>query len=667
MKKLICSTLAVLIAIGMLTGCENTNNSQNEVSADSSVKPATDITAERNSGWYKLLNFNDKKEFDNATRGLLATTEKLELKNADGNVIWSVDPSLFEGNAPDTANPSLWRNSQLNAYNGLFEVCDGIYQVRGYDMANLTLIRSDNGYIVYDCTMCSETAQAGIELAKQALGEINITAVIISHSHVDHYGGVGGLVPKERLGDSSMSVAEQIAAGKIPVIAPVGFAEAAIAENVYAGQSMSRRAQYQYGVLLEDGAQGGLAMGIGMGQSTGLVTYYAPTYEVSSDETLVIDGVEVEFMLTPGTEAPAEMNSYFPQYRALWMAENCTGTLHNLYTLRGAQVRDGLAWSNFIVEAFKRYGEKTDVVFSSHNWPHWNEEVEDYLLNTAAIYKFIHDQSLHYINQGYTENEIAAMIKLPDDLEKVWYTRQYYGTLKHNAKAVYQRYMGWYSANPVDLDPLPEEESAKKFMEYLGLDNTDAIIKKAKEDFDKGEYQWVAQIMKQVIYADPKNQDARNLCADALEQLGYQAESGTWRNAYLTGAYELRNGNSAAKGQTATGMMKTIAEWTVRMMFDNVAVSTDANKAQDDDVVFNLTVVDLNEKYHVRRVDGVLLLFDGHREDTETTVTTTKGGLAQALLAQKYDGLQIDGDQTVVERLLAYRAAFTRDFNIIEP
>ncbi|MCF0145848.1 MAG: MBL fold metallo-hydrolase [Eubacterium sp.] len=665
MKKLICGVLAAVLTAGLFAGYGKAYCSENEVLTDNSKKPATEITADLNSGWYNLLDFNDKKEFDNATRGLLATTEKLEITNADGEVIWSVDPSVFEGEAPDTANPSLWRDSQLNAYNGLFEVCDGIYQVRGYDMANLTLIRSDHGYIVYDCTMCSETAQAGLALAEQELGDIKITAVIISHPHVDHYGGVGGLISKDDVGDPSMSVDEQIAAGKVPIIVPAGFAEAAIAENVYAGHSMGRRAQYQYGVMLEDGGEGALAMGIGMGQSTGLVTYYAPTYEVTSDETLVIDGVETEFMLTPETEAPAEMNSYFPQYKALWMAENCTGTLHNLYTLRGAQVRDGLAWSNFIVEACRRYSDKTDVTFSSHNWPHWNPEIEDFLLNTAAIYKFIHDQSLHYINQGYTENEIAAMITLPDDLEKVWYTRQYYGTVKHDAKAVYQRYMGWYDANPVDLDPLPEAESAGKLMEYLGLDSPEAVIEKAKEDFEKGEYQWVAQIMKEVVYADPENQDARNLCADALEQLGYQTESGTWRNAYLTGAYELRNGNSAAA--LAGGMMDTISEWTVRMMFDNAAVSADADKAQHDDVEFNLTVTDLNEDYHVRRVDGVLLLFDGHRANAETTVSTTKNGLAQALLMQKYDDLEIDGDQTVMERLLAYNVTFPGDFNIIEP
>lgn len=663
MKK-ISGIISIIIATGLvLCSC----GKQGGQTFDASVKPASKTTAEINSGWYELLDFDDKREYENATKGLLFTTDKVEIKDADGKIIWSVDPGVYAGEAPDTANPSLWRNSQLNAYNGLFEVCDGIYQVRGYDMANLTLIRSDNGYIVYDCTMCNETAKASLEVAEKVLGEINVTAVIISHSHVDHYGGIGGVVEKERIGDKSMSVPAQIKAGKVPIIVPAGFASAAIEENVYAGSGMARRAQYQYGVLLEDGAQGGLAMGIGMGQSTGNVSYFAPTYEVATDEKMVIDGVEVEFMLTPGTEAPAEMNTYFPQYKALWMAENCTGTLHNLYTLRGAQVRDGLVWSEFIVDAYQRYGEKTDVVFSSHNWPHWKEEVKDYMLSTAAIYKFIHDQSVYYINSGYTSNEIAAMIKLPDDLEKVWYTRQYYGTLKHNAKAVYQRYMGWYNANPIDLDPLPEEESAKKLMEYIGLEDTKAIIKQAKKDFDAGEYQWVAQIMKQVIYADPTNTDARNLCADALEQLGYQAESGTWRNAYLTGAYELRNGNQALTGQSAGGMKNTIAEWSVRMMFDNLAVSSDANAAQNDDVEFNLTVKDLGEKYYVRRIDGVLMLFNGYGTNVKTTVTTTKVGLAMALLSGNFDNITIDGDATVLKRLLAHRATFTKDFNIVEP
>jgi alkyl sulfatase BDS1-like metallo-beta-lactamase superfamily hydrolase len=549
----------------------------------------------------------------------------------------------------------------------LFEVTDGIYQVRGYDMANLTLIRSDHGYLVYDCTMCRETAEACLALARKKLGVFRIAGVLISHPHVDHYGGIGGVISREQIADSTLPLEAQFASGKVPVIVPKGFADAAIAENVFAGPAMGRRAQYQYGSLLPQGAEGRLAMGIGMGQSVGTVTYFAPTYEVGENVTLNLDGIEAQFQMTPGTEAPAEMNTYFPKYKALWMAENCTGTLHNLYTLRGAQVRDGKAWSDYIVEAYQSFGSETDVIFQSHNWPHWKDEIPAYMLNTAEIYKFIHDQTLHYLNLGYTANEIAAMIRLPEDLEKVWYTRQYYGTLKHDAKAVYQRYMGWYDANPVDLDPLPEEESAKKLMEYIALGSLDAIMEKARQDYAQGEYQWVAQIMKQVIYSDPSDMQARLLCADALEQLGYQAESGTWRNAYLTGALELRNGNQSLIAPSAGGMASTMTEWTVRMIFDNVGMRTDNNAAQNDDVEFDLIMSDLNESYHVRRVDGILLLFDGTSGTGGTRVTASKAALTMALMQGKMDGLQIEGDITVIQRLTGYMSAYRRDFNIVEP
>lgn len=363
---------------------------------------------------------------------------------------------------------------------------------------------------------------------------------------------------------------------------------------------MARRAQFQYGTVLDKGEKGALSVGIGMGQSTGTVALIAPTYEIGEDvPKLTIDGLEIEFQLTPGTEAPAEMNAYFPKYRALWMAENCTGTLHNLYTLRGAEVRDASDWAKYIIEADQRFCDKTDVVFQSHNWPHWGEEIHDYLLNTAAIYKFIHDQTLHYMNQGYTSTEVAAMLTLPEKLEKVWYTRPYYGTLAHNAKAVYQKYLGWYDANPVNLNPLPPSDTAKKLVEYLG--STDAVLRKARKDFEKGDYQWVAQITKELVFADPSNQKARNLCADALEQLGYQAESGAWRNAYLMGAAELRKGNLSGLARTANGLGSAMKEMTVDMLLDYISILTDANAAQNDDVTLNLIVTDVNEKFYVTR------------------------------------------------------------------
>lgn len=357
--------------------------------------------------------------------------------------------------------------------------------------------------------------------------------MVISHAHVDHYGGVGGLVSQEQLADPSLELDAQIASGKTLLIVPEGFEKAAMEENVLAGNAMKRRSNYQYGSLLPKSETGALSVGIGLTACAGTTSYYTPSYEVKKDiEEITIDGVKMIFQLTPGTESPAEMNTYLPDYKALWMAENCTATMHNIYTLRGAEISDAGAWGDYIMEAKALFGNEAEVVFQSHNWPHWgNEIVGEYMLNTAAIYRFIHSQTLRYINEGYTSAEIADMIKLPSELEKVWYTRQYYGTLSHNAKAVYQKYMGWYDANPIHLAELAPTEYAKKLVEYLG--DTDKVLEKARDDFEAGEYQWVAELTSVIVYAQPDNQDARYLCADALEQLGYQAESGAWLNAYL--------------------------------------------------------------------------------------------------------------------------------------
>ena len=498
-------------------------------------------------------------------------------------------------------------------------------------------------------------------------GPLDVKAVLYSHSHVDHFGGAEGAIDRNDVADPSLSIDKQLASGKTVILAPEGFLKHAISENVYAGIAMARRAQYQYGTVLEKGEKGALSIGIGMGQSTGTVTLIAPTYEIGEDlPKLTIDGLEIEFQLTPGTEAPAEMNAYFPKYRALWMAENCTGTLHNLYTLRGAEVRDANEWAKYIIEADQRFCDKTDVVFQSHNWPHWGEEIHEYLLNTAAIYKFIHDQTLHYMNQGYTSNEISAMLTLPKKLEKVWYTRPYYGTLAHNSKAVYQKYLGWYDANPVNLNPLPPSDTARKLVEYLG--STELVLCKAKKDYEKGEYQWVAQITKELVYADPSNQKARNLCADALEQLGYQAESGAWRNAYLMGAAELRNGNLSGRARTANGLTNSMRAMTVSMLLDYIAILTDANAAQNDDLTLNLTVTDENEQFYVTRKNGVLLTYPGeNRPDAQASVTCRRLQLFALMTGQQAGQVQITGDATVLKRLLAYASKFEKTFNVIEP
>ena len=629
---------------------------------------ATTITAEANAEWYEKLDFSDRREFANAERGWLDNAEGRIIDGDDNRSAWDLQSyGDLNRDAPDTVNPSLWRNTQLNAKAGLFEVCDGIYQVRGFDMANTTFIRTDHGWIVFDVLMCKENMKAAKELMENRFGPLDIKAVLYSHSHVDHFGGVEGVITREQVADAKLSLKKQLASGKTLVLAPAGFLKHAISENVYAGIAMARRAQFQYGTVLDKGEKGALSVGIGMGQSTGTVALIAPTYEIGEDvPKLTIDGLEIEFQLTPGTEAPAEMNAYFPKYRALWMAENCTGTLHNLYTLRGAEVRDANDWAKYIIEADQRFCDKTDVVFQSHNWPHWGEEIHDYLLNTAAIYKFIHDQTLHYMNQGYTSTEVAAMLTLPEKLEKVWYTRPYYGTLAHNAKAVYQKYLGWYDANPVNLNPLPPSDTAKKLVEYLG--STDAVLRKARKDFEKGDYQWVAQITKELVFADPSNQKARNLCADALEQLGYQAESGAWRNAYLMGAAELRKGNLSGLARTANGLGSAMKEMTVDMLLDYISILTDANDAQNDDVTLNLIVTDVNEKFYVTRKNGILLSYSGeNRPDAQATVTCKRLQLLALMQGQQAGQVQVSGDATALKRLLAYASKFEKTFNVIEP
>ena len=668
MKKLTANLLAMMLLLASTCCAESLTD---ELGLTTEPKPATAYTAEVNSAVYSMLDFADTSEYDNAVRGLIDAPEVLELTDAEGNVIWSQAAYSFLDDyeqAPDTVNPSLWENTRNNHAYGLFEVCPGIYQVRGYDMANLTVIKGDTGWIVFDCTMCSETAQAAMQLIEKNLGSYPVKAVVISHSHADHFGGIGGVIAAEDVADASLPIDEQIASGKAPVIVPEGFAEHAISENIYAGKAMSRRANYQYGVLLTPSVTGKMAQGIGMGQSTGTVTYFAPTYEIRETGTkLTIDGVEMEFQMTPGTEAPAEMNTYFPQLKALWMAENCTGTLHNLYTLRGAAVRDGAAWAKYITEAITLYGDETEVVFQSHNWPHWGNAVAiEYLENSAAVYKFINDQTLTYLNQGYTSDEISNMIELPEALEKNWYTRQYYGTVAHNSKAVYQKYMGWYDANPVNLNPLTPTESAKKWVEYLG--DVEVVLRMAKADFDKGEYQWVAQITKELVFADPSNQKARNLCADALEQLGYQAESGAWRNAYLMGAAELRNGNLSGRARTANGLTNSMRAMTVSMLLDYIAILTDANAAQNDDLTLNLTVTDENEQFYVTRKNGVLLTYPGeNRPDAQASVTCRRLQLFALMTGQQAGQVQISGDATVLKRLLAYASKFEKTFNVIEP
>lgn len=649
------------IAVSLLSGCQETPAAEEgapELTAEQ--KGATEITAQINQSVYDQLDFDDQQELEFAQRGLICAPEFLELKDESGKVIWSQDAYAFleDASAPDTVNPSLWRNTQLNHIYGLFQVADGIYQVRGYDMSNITFVKGDTGWIVFDPLMSVECAQAAMELVDSQLGEYPVMGVIISHSHVDHFGGIRGIISEE-----------QAAEENIPIIAPEGFEEHAISENVYAGTAMGRRAAYQYGTLLDKDGEGAMCIGIGMGQSTGTISYLSPTDTITqTGEIRVIDGVTFEFQMTPGTEAPAEMNTWLPEKKALWLAENCTGTLHNLYTLRGAQVRDGNAWANYIMEALAHYGDEAQVVFQSHNWPHWgNDVIRAYMEDTAAVYKFIHDQTLFYINQGYTDTEIAEMIRLPADLEQVWYTRQYYGTLKHNVKAVYQKYMGWYDANPIHLDELTPTAYAQKLVEYLG--DTDKVLEMARADFEKGEYQWVAQITNALVYADPENLDARYLCADALEQLGYQAESGPWRNAYLTGAQELRQNGVTTNPTSGSGEVQR--KMGVDLMLEYLGIRLDSSAVEDLDGTVNLVVTDTGEEFVLTLRAGVLLYQEGvQAADADAVWRMPKAALfallqgsAETVRAQA----EIQDEAGLLEAVCGHVVVFTPDFAIIEP
>lgn len=669
MKRLasimICSVLMITSALPSAVFAREECNAEK--------KPATAVTKAINEEVYQLLDFSDTQEKEFATKGFISAPKSLEIKGDSGNVIWSqVDYDFVrEQDAPDSANPSLWRNTQLNAIYGLFEVTEDIYQVRGYDVANLTFVRTDHGWIILDCMSNNESAKAALELFESEMGEARIAAVVISHAHVDHYGGIGGLVSQEDLADSSLSLEEQIASGKTAIIVPEGFVDAVMEENVFVGTAMKRRSMYQYGLALGKGEQESLSVGIGLTVGQGKVGYLNPTFEVTEPvfET-TIDGVKAIFQLTPDTESPAEMNTYFPDKKALWMAENCTGTLHNLYTLRGAQIRDANGWARYITEAQSLFGDEVEVVFQSHNWPHWgNDVIQEYLTNTAAVYKFIHDQTLLYINQGYTSTEIASMIKLPESLEKVWYTRQYYGTLKHNVKAVYQKYMGWYDANPVHLDELEPSAYAGKLVEYLG--DADEVLKMAREDYEKGEYQWVAQITNTLVYADPENEQARFLCADALEQLGYQAESGAWRNAYLVAAFELRNKTDFYQGNSGTVAGSTAQNMNVQTMLDYMGIMMDTEKLEDKSFTINLQLTD-DENYLLKIHHGVLLYYAGVQdENADLTIHTERTGIL-AIAAGNEEGISklvesVEGDEELYKAFCSSMTSLQLYFNIIEP
>jgi len=629
-------------------------------------KPATAATRAANAAVQSSLPFNDKSDFDDAQRGLIARPDTLTIKDAKGNVVWDLEQYKtyigLDKPAPDTVNPSLWRNTQLVIQYGLFKVTDGIYQVRGYDLSNITFVEGKTGWIVFDPLISAETAKAAFDLVTEKLGKKPIKAVVYSHSHIDHYGGVRGIISDD-----------DVKSKRTRIFAPEHFTEHAISENVIAGNAMGRRAVYMYGALLPRNAQGGVNGGLGMTVSTGTATLMLPTDVVKkTGDTYTVDGIKMVFQMTPGTEAPAEMNTFFPEKKAMWMAENTTNTMHNILTLRGAQVRDALKWSSYLDETIRLYGKDVDVKFQAHHWPQWgNAKIIDYWKKQRDLYKYTHDQSVNLMNKGYTGTEISEMIQLPPELDQFWPNRGYYGSLRHNSRAIYQRYMGWYDGNPVSLNNLPPTDAAKKYVQYMGGEA--AAIRQARVDFDKGEYRWVAEAMKHVVFANPDSREGKDLLADSLEQMGYQAESGPWRSVYLQGALELRNGTPKAGG-TNVASPDTIRAMPPEMLFDYFGVRLNGPKAAGKKIALNVDFTDLRKQYALVVENGVLNYAPAFVAQPDAKITMSKATLDSIQLKEttlekaiSSGDLKVDGNRQAFSDFLGLLDTFEFWFNIVTP
>ncbi|WP_228823468.1 alkyl/aryl-sulfatase [Nocardia blacklockiae] len=605
-----------------------------------------------------------QRDFDDARRGFVAALEPGVVRDAAGEVVWDSDGYAFlDEECPPTVHPSLWRQSRLCAIQGLFEVTDGIYQIRGLDLSNMSLVEGDTGVVVIDPLISAETAAAGLALYRRHRGDRPVTGVIYTHSHIDHFGGVKGVTTDA-----------DVAAGRCPILAPAGFVEHAVEENVYAGTAMARRAAYMYGAALPRGPRGAVGAGLGPTTSTGTPTLLTPTVDIThTGQTEVVDGVRIEFQLTPGTEAPSEMNFHFPDRRALCMAENATHTLHNLLTLRGALVRDPHVWAKYLTESINRYAADSDVVFASHHWPTWGtERLTEFLAQQRDLYAYLHDQTVRALNKGATGIEIAEAIELPPALEQAWHTHGYYGSVSHNVKAVYQRYMGWFDGNPATLWQHPPIASAERHLAFMG--GADAVVAKARESYEDGDFRWVAQVLNYVLFAQPDHEEARRLQADTLEQLGYGSENGTWRNFFLMGAYELRNGSVGTP--TVAAAPDIAAALTVEQLFDAIALRVDGPKAWSAELTIDWRVTDENLVHRTHLRNGVLVHFDveGDVPAPDATFTLTAADLHLALLGARdihemiSDGtITTAGDTAKLRELVGYLDDPDPDFAIVTP
>ncbi len=610
---------------------------------------------------FASLPFSDTQDFEDANRGLVAPIGAPVVAES-GTVLWDNSTyDMIQGDAPDTVNPSLWRQSQLCAIDGLFEVVAGVYQVRGMDLSNTTIVEGDEGVVVFDTLLSVETGAAALALYRKHRGDRPVKAVVITHSHVDHFGGVKGFVSQE-----------QVDAGEVKIFAPEGFVEHSVSENVYAGIAMSRRAAYMYGAALARGPQGGVGAGLGQTVSTGTVSFMAPTDVVTTTgHEEIVDGVRMVFQMAPETEAPSEFLIYLPDHKALCAAEDATHNLHNLLTLRGAVVRDPHAWSNYLTETIDLFGDEVEVVFASHHWPTWgHDRVVAFLASQRDLYAYLHDQTLRMLNKGMVGPEIAEEIVLPPALEQTWSSRGYYGSVSHNVKAIYQRYLGWFDGNPAHLWEHPPVEKAKRYVEAIG--GADAVVDKARAAFDAGDYRWAAELLNHVVFAQPDHSAGRELLADTYEQLGYGAENGTWRDFYLSGATELRDGQFGTP--TETNAPDVLAALTPSMLFDAIAIRINGPQAWDENLSIDVVLTDVDERYRLRLANGALTYSARPQKgDADATLTTTgralpalaTGGLSADGLANA--GIELDGDGSVLTRLAAVLDPGDKNFAIVTP
>ncbi len=603
------------------------------------------------------LPFADTDDFAAVERGFLGTLDDPAIRNAAGDVVWDASTYDFlEGDAPASVNPSLWRQSKLVAKHGLFEVTEGLYQVRGLDLSVTSFIESDTGVIVVDPLLTAETGAAALALYRKHRGDRPIVAMIHSHSHIDHFGGVFGMITQE-----------QVDSGEVQIIVPEGYLEHAIAENVYAGTAMSRRSGYMYGAALARGPKGQVGAGLGQTTSTGEPGIVPPTLEISqTGEVHTVDGLEIEFQMAPGTEAPSEMHFYIARYRALCMAENATHTLHNLLTLRGAVVRDPHVWSRYLTEALERYGDRTDVIFASHHWPTWGaDKVKAFLAVQRDLYGYLHDQTLRMLNKGLTGAEIAEVIELPPALVNTWSTHGYYGSVSHNVKAIYQRYMGWFDGNPARLWPHPPKPLAERYVAAIG--GIDRVVELAQEAYDAGDFRWAATLLDHAVFADSEHAAARSLYADTLEQLGYGAENGTWRNFFLSGATELREGNFGTP--LVANAPTVLSHLTPEQVFDAIAITVDGPKAWDLDLALDITLSDLDRTFHLTLKNAVLVFVERDADGSAPLHLTLSKPRLLALVAgdSESDGLTVDGDLGILHQLIGVLDPGDPGFDIVLP